>query len=202
MTGAPQPPGVTSPAVERAVALLLGADEAVAHAAVDALVVEGRLGEGIALHALLLAAREGTDAAGALGQVASGAALPTQWSAYEHRTATEEAGDEIAVPAVTAGEGPVVVAGGADAPTTVLLALRDGAGTVCLDRQAAVSRAGLAPEQARCDLTFTMRLSARAGAATVGFEALAELAEGVADEGEGDETAPCEADYIDVLAGS
>jgi hypothetical protein len=85
---------LTTPAMERAVARLLGAPAAVASSAVAALEREQALGHGVLLLAVMGAARWGTDAPGALARLAGGAAIPAAWSDYEVRVAVAEAADE------------------------------------------------------------------------------------------------------------
>lgn len=84
----------TSAGVQVGVAVLLGAPRDVAEAAVAAVTDAGILDVGIALPALVLAARRGCDAAGALAQIAAGRAAPADWSDFELRSAVEEAADE------------------------------------------------------------------------------------------------------------
>lgn len=183
----------TSPAVERAVATLLGADGATAVAAIDALVAADRLGEGIALHALLVAARRGTDAAGALRAIAEGAARLGTWSDYEHRVAAEELGDEVRQP--RAGTADTVVAAGPDAPLAAVRGLAAGAGTVVADPVP-----GLAPARAACDRTFVARLTASVGAHLVERDPGGVGPDDAPrDRPPLDETVPRAAAYLDVL---
>ena len=146
----------TSPALERGVALLFGVEVPTARLAVDALVAHGRLADGIALQAELLAARKGTDASGAIVLLATGELPATEWSAYEERFAAEEVADDIRLPPIPTTADTVRV-GGADAPSATITALRRGARTIAVDRDLDPT-AGLAPERARCDLDFVTRL--------------------------------------------
>lgn len=87
---------VTTAAVERAVARLLGAPEDVAAAAVAAIEEADALAHGVLLLAVMGAARWGTDLPGALARLAEGATVPANWSDYELRVAAAEADDERA----------------------------------------------------------------------------------------------------------
>jgi hypothetical protein len=117
----------TTPAVERAVARLLGAPRDIAEAAVAVVEGQERLADGVLLLAVTGAARWGTDAIGALRRLAEGADAPGGWSDYEVRVAAEEAGDEIrlALSGLGAGDGVADVAG-ADAPLLAVEALQAG----------------------------------------------------------------------------
>jgi len=85
---------VTTPAVERAVARLLGASEDVAAGAVAAIGEADALAHGVLLLAVMGAARWGTDLPGALTRLAEGTTVPANWSDYELRVAAAEADDE------------------------------------------------------------------------------------------------------------
>jgi predicted amidohydrolase YtcJ len=127
-------PAVTTAAVERAVAVLLGASEEDAAGAVAVLEGAGRLGDGIALVALVLAARRGTDAAGAVAELAEGRPLPDGWSDYEVRAAVEEVREDVAAAlgGGRTGEGIADVAGPDAATAAVIAVVRDGAGALRL----------------------------------------------------------------------
>lgn len=115
----------TSAAVERGAAVLLGADEDTARDAVAALEAAGRLDEGVAVHALVLAARKGTDAAGGLAMLAAGGEPAGQWSAFELRIAAEEAADDLA--ALRRPSGGSATVGQPDLPMGAARVLRSGA---------------------------------------------------------------------------
>lgn len=87
----------TTPAVQEQIARLLGAGEEQARTAVALVGEAGLLGHGIALVALVQAARRGTDVLSAIEALAGGAEPPVSWSAYEARVAAEEAAEEAAL---------------------------------------------------------------------------------------------------------
>lgn len=121
----PTGPLRTTRAVERAVAVLLGADERTAADAVAALEDAGRIHEGSAVHALVLAARRGTDAATALGELAAGRDPASAWSEFELRIAAEEAADDLAT--AGRGVGDLIELAGPELPVQAARALQHGA---------------------------------------------------------------------------
>jgi hypothetical protein len=143
---------MTTPAVERAVARLLGSPEDVAAAAVAAIEEADALAHGVLLLAVMGAARWGTDLPGAIARLAEGDTVPANWSDYELRVAAAEADDERAdaIARVRVDPARVADAGGLDEALAALLA---GAGTVRLTAPVA------ATEQA-----FLHALCARVGA--------------------------------------
>jgi hypothetical protein len=154
----------TTPAVERGVGVLLGAPPDVAAAAVDAVRSAGRLGEGLALHVLVHAARKGMDAANAVAALAAGAALPGGWSDFELRAAAEEAAEDVAAALRSPRGSAHVDATGDEAPAVVAGALRaGGAGTVLLRPPAAVHADGRPLLAALVDERWVRRLAMAAG---------------------------------------
>ncbi len=160
MTGAVDHP--TSPGIEAGVAVLLGADREVAEAAVAAVDAAALLGVGVALPALLIAARRGTDAVGALRRLADGDAVPTSWSPFEARVATDEAREEAAAARARMRLGVgTVEALGLDAAVVAVEAVLGGAATVVAGVDAARAR-GVAETRARVDHAWIVRVVALA----------------------------------------
>ncbi|HUH08834.1 MAG TPA: hypothetical protein VML96_13620 [Egibacteraceae bacterium] len=119
--------GSTSIAVQWAVARLLGAPREIAGAAAQSLADAGLLRHGIALPALVAAARRGTDPVGGLELLARGERVPSSWSDYEARAARDEALEEAAdaLRRLPGAERSVTLADG-DAPLTAAEALLEG----------------------------------------------------------------------------
>jgi hypothetical protein len=159
--------GRTSAAVERGVAILLGADPATARGAVAALQEAGALPDGVALHALLVASRTGTDLQGAIAAIAAEGRTGSGWSDYELRAAREEAAEEVAA-ALGAPIGVVEVRlDGADAPEGAAAAVRAGrAGVLRLAPSSAQTR-GLGALQALVEHGWAARLGTRWGCRVV-----------------------------------
>lgn len=122
---------LTTSAMERAVARLLGAPEDVAAAAVAAIEETGALAHGVLLLAVMGAARWGTDLPGALARLAEGATVPADWSDYELRVAVAEADDERADALARVRVDTARAADAADLDGAVA-ALRTGVGTLRL----------------------------------------------------------------------
>lgn len=131
-------PTMTTQAVERAVARLLGAPEDVAAAAVEAIATADALPHGVLLLAVMGAARWGTDAPGALARLAEQATVPANWSDYELRVAAAEADDERddALARLRVDPGAAADAAGLDEAVALLLA---GNGTLRLSAPLAAS---------------------------------------------------------------
>ncbi len=162
----------TSPAVERAIGLLLGAPVVVASAAVDRLLTEGRLGEGLATPALLLASRRGVEPAAAVARIVDGAPLPEDWSDYELRSAHAEAAQDVQGVLRAPSAAGDVVAMGSDAPLEVVGAVLEGRGArVLTGVAAAVVEDGLALPRALVDHAFCAELAGAAGWAVARREA-------------------------------
>jgi hypothetical protein len=153
----------TSPAIETAVGILLGAAPDTSRAAVGVLLTADRLGTGLALPALLLAARRGTDASGAIAALADGAPVPDSWSDYERRTAEEEADEDLRLSPPAPGA-PLVVCRGPEAPVAAAAAVAGGGGGG-LSTDAAVGHLaeGLALRRAFVDAAWIAALASAAG---------------------------------------
>jgi hypothetical protein len=126
--------GRTTAAVERGTAILLGADPARAHAAVNALAAAGVLGDGLAVHALVIAARTGSDVSGAITALAAGERIGGSWSDYELRAAREEGEEELEVALRQPVGDEELRLDGPGAPEAVAGAVRSGrAGSIALN---------------------------------------------------------------------
>lgn len=86
--------GWTVPLIEQAVGVLLGAEPGLARDAVAVLLEHDLLGDGLALHALVLASRKGTDPVSAIGLIAERGLTAGDSSDYERRAARAEAQEE------------------------------------------------------------------------------------------------------------
>lgn len=154
----------TSPAVQRAVARLLGAPPQIADAAVANVAEAGLLGHGIALVVLVAAARRGTDAGGALAGLAEGGDPPRGWSVFEARAAAEEAQEEAhaVLGAVRRDPGTLDLTG-LDAPVTAAERLLAGTVPESVVGALAAHRAGVALERAVVDQEWIRVVWSRLG---------------------------------------
>lgn len=189
----------TSPAVERGVGVLLGASRDAAAVAVERLQEAGRLPDGLALVALLHAARRGTDAAGAVAELAAGKPLPEAWSDYELRAAAEEAEEDLRVGLRPPGPGAErIEVAGTEAPLHAAIAVGEGRGSVLVGGAPAGHLLdGLSLRRAVVDHGWVGRLAAAAGWPVVGRDAPGEEALRAVLEGPAGAPAPAAADGVD-----